>query len=97
MKIANVSRFRIGRAEAVRVVEKVTPKFKALGVTSVAVGFCYAGENTGEVTVTLIYPDMATFAKATEALQDDTDYQESFSEVAPALIDRSIYLVRDFA
>jgi hypothetical protein len=51
MQVANVSHFKVGRQQAAEIVEKVAPKFKALGVTSITLGFCYSGPDTGEITV----------------------------------------------
>ena len=89
MPIANISRFKIGRADAERVVKSAAPIFKAKGVTTVQMAFCYAGPHTGEIVVTLTYPDWATFAKVTEELQLDKEYQKLFAEVSGSLLDLS--------
>ena len=96
MPIANVSRFKIGRADAARVARSAAPIFKSKGVTTVQMGFCYSGPHTGEIIITLTYPDWTTFAKVTEELQQDKDYQRLFAEVSGSLLDRSIMIVEDF-
>lgn len=40
MPNANISRFKIRRAAATRIVEKAAPMMKAKGVTSDPIGFC---------------------------------------------------------
>jgi hypothetical protein len=96
--IANISRFKIPRAEATRIMQKAAPMMKAKGVTSIHHGFCYAGEHTGESVVTLVYKDWDTFAKVTDALANDEEYQKVFAEVLKVgeLMDRSIMVVQDY-
>jgi hypothetical protein len=98
MPIASISRFDIPRAEATRILQRAAPMMKAKGVTSIHHGFCYSGAQTGESTVTLIYKDWETFAKVTDALAQDKDYQKLFAEVLEVgeLLDRSIMIVQDY-
>jgi hypothetical protein len=55
MSIVVVTRFKIGRAQALTVAKEAAPMHKAHGAIAVRVGYIHSGESTGQSVLALFY------------------------------------------
>jgi hypothetical protein len=92
MSITVVTRFKIDRAEGLKLAREAAPMLKAHGAMAMRIGYCYSGENTGHMVTVLIYNDWEAFGRALEARAKDASYQALFSQVLNVgeLVDRTI-------
>jgi len=70
------------------------PLFKKHGAVSVRIGFCHAGQYTGQLVVVVTFPDWARYGSAMQALTADPEYQRLLAEASKLfqLQDRSIFV-----
>jgi|SRR5271167_1842281 len=97
MSITVVTRWKGNQEEGLRIARQVAPLLKKQGATSVRFGYCHAGAYTGHLSLATIYPDGATYGKATQALSEDPQAQRILAEALKIaeLQDRSVIITQD--
>jgi NIPSNAP len=97
MAIVSVSRWKVSAEQAMPITRQAAPILKRHGATSVRVGPCHAGPDTGQFYVATTYPDWATYGRALQAMAADTEWQRLFAEALKIgeLRDRSLIVAEE--
>jgi hypothetical protein len=71
MAITIVSRWKGKLEDALPIAKEVAPLLKSQGATAVRLGYCHAGEYTGQIFAAIIFPDWAAYGRAMQVLSGD--------------------------
>lgn len=97
MPIITISRWQISFDDASRIARDVAPLLKQQGATQVHLGRILTGEDAGQITIAVRYPDGETFGRALQQQQTDQQYQRSYQEALQKgqLRNRTVVQVED--
>jgi hypothetical protein len=97
MPIVSVTRWKVGTEQAMPIARRGAPILKRHGATSVRVGPCHSGPDTGLFYVATTYPDWATYGQALQAQAADAEWQRVMAEAVQAgeLQDRSLIVAEE--
>jgi hypothetical protein len=97
MAIVSVTRWKVSAEQAMPLARQGAPILKRHGATSVRVGPCHSGPDTGRFYVATTYPDWATYGRALQAMAADAEWQRVFAEALKIgeLQDRSLIVAEE--
>src|SRR5215468_1149872 len=97
MSVTMVSRWK-GKEDPTTLLKEETPFLKKHGAISIRCGRFFAGSYAGEIVCATTFPDWITYARAIEALVEDTDYMKAYGEFASKceMTDRSIIMDEEY-
>jgi hypothetical protein len=80
MPIISVSRWKGNYEQGLPIARRAAEIQKRHGVTSVQVGTCYSGPDTGQLYSVITFPDRATFGRFQQAVAADAEFQRLMAE-----------------
>jgi hypothetical protein len=97
MTIVSVTRWKVSAEQAMPLARQGAPILKRHGATSVRVGPCYAGPDTGRFYVATTYPDWTAYGRALQAMAADAEWQRLLAEAMKTgeLQDRSLIVAEE--
>jgi hypothetical protein len=94
MAIVMVSRWAGNAEKAIPIAREAGALVKKHGADSVRIGPCFSGAHAGQIYVAIVFANWATFARAQQAMAQDTAFQKLYAEASKhvELQDRSIII-----
>jgi hypothetical protein len=92
MAITVVSRWQISQDDAQRIVRDSAALMRKNGASDIRLGRIVSGDNVGQTTIVVSYPDWETFGRAQTAQQKDSAYQQQHQAALKAgqLLNRTL-------
>jgi hypothetical protein len=97
MAIISVSRWKGNYEQGLPIARQLAGIQKRHGATSVQVGTCYSGPDTGQLYAAVTFSDWATFGRFQQAVAADTEFQRLMTEGLKVveLLERSVIVAEE--